>query len=1075
MKRLCLLFVLLLSAGIQVFAQNTHTATGKVTDEKGQGYPGAGVTLKGTHTGTVTDVNGDFMLDVPDGDNIFVIQAVGYQTAEVREADQAVNVKLQVKSKELEGTVVTALAMNREKRELGYNTTTVNAEELTAGQNSSALTDLQGKVAGADITSSTGGPGGSTRIVLRGEKSILKDNNALIIVDGVITNNYDRTLANPLSQVDFGNGANDIDPDEIESITVLEGPAASALYGAAGANGAVMITTKAGKHNTSGKKSKMDITYKATYTQSDILKYPQMQSQFGQGAIYTGPVDDRGDNFSWGPAFDNQLKPWGQVIDGKQQVKPYSFEPNNLQQFYNHGNDLNNFVSLSGGNDLSTYYLSINSVNSDGVTPNTFYNKYSVRFNATTQLSNNFYSSINVNYINSYSRVEQSGQGQGGVLQSLLQVPTDIPISQLKNLNSKFNSMDYIDTAGIHRYGYFGAYSPNPFWVADYYDNRDKTDRVLGDFKIGYKKGDFNVFERVGVDGTDDVSSYKTPQINSQSADQSIYYPSYPVINTGGYQQNNYTGLRAYSDLIGTYTHTLSENFGMTALVGNNVTMIHDETLNAYINPASNGLVIPSFYNFTNNQGPVYVTNPVLDHRTYAMYADVKFNYQRELYLDLTGRNEWSSTLAPGNNSYFYPGANAAWVFTERLHGNFKDKVLDYGKVRIGTAGVSSDALPYANNPAGYTQAPIATGFGNIQPPFNSVPAYSIGSTFGASTLKPELTREYEVGADLSFLKDRIVTSFTYYNDFTHNLITAIPVPPSTGYSSEYTNVGDISNKGEELSIRGTPISTKYGLKWDIFGTYTHNVNDVESLNGGVSQLAVGSTFQGMAIVAAVGHPYGTFYASDITYWNGHAVVDPTTGLPVPTSKPVLRGSFLPKFQASWGTDLSYKGLKLHALFVTKQGGQFYSENKALMDFLGSAPETVANNRNPYVWQNSVYQVGTTNNYLPNTTKFSPYNYYANEIGQNDLPAQALVNASYIKLQELSLGYKIPQKYYKNTIFGSLEAGLFGNNLILWTAKSNKYDDPEETSSGAIGNAQGFNYNARPSLRNYGAYIKVMF
>jgi TonB-linked SusC/RagA family outer membrane protein len=1080
MKRLCLLFVLLLLTGIQAFAQTTHTVTGKVTDEKSQGYPGAGVTLKGTHTGTVTDVNGDFMLDVPDGSNIFVIQAIGYNTVEVKETDQTVNVKLQPKSKELEGPVVTALAIRREKRSLGYSTTTLDNEELTSGGNTSALSGLQGKVAGANITSSTGGPGGSTRVILRGEKSILKDNNALIVVDGVIINNHDRTTGNELEQVDFGNSANDLDPDEIESVTVLGGPAAAALYGAAGANGAIMYTTKTGRHNVAGK-SKMDITVKMSYTMSDVLKYPEYQSQFGQGAINAGIVDDRPDNFSWGLPYDNVVRPWGQIISGKQQVKPYSFVPNSMKQFYDHGRDLKNFVALSGGNESSTYYLSINSTNSNGVVPNTFYNKYSVRFNGTTQLSNNFYSTINVNYINSYSRVENSGQSGGGIMQSLLQIPTDIPISQLKDLNNKFNSMDFIDSAGIHRYGYFGAFSPNPYWAAKYYDNRNKTDRVVGNFNIGYKKGEFNVFNRVGIDASNDRSYYKTPQINVQSVDQTSFYPSVGYVNAGGYSQVNYTNLRFYNDLIGTYIHEFNHNFGMNALLGSNVSIIRNESLTATIDPVTNGLVIPSFYNFSNNKGPIDATNPISDHRSYAGYVDLQFNYRKEVFLEVTGRNEWSSTLEQTHNSYFYPGINGAWVFTESMHGGFKDKVLNYGKLRMGTAGVSNDAIPYANNSAGYSQSPIKSAFGSVVPPFNNIPAYQVQNTFGFSGLKPERTREFEIGADLSFLKNRITTSFTYYNNLTHDLITAVPLPPSSGYLSNYVNVGNISNKGIEVSLRGTPISTKYGLKWTLFGTYTHNVNNVESLNGNVEQTTLGG-FSGMSIVAAVGHPYGTFYASDITYRNGQAVVDATTGLPIPTAKPVLRGSFQPKFLASWGTEVTYKGIKLYALFTTKQGGQFYSQNKSFMDFVGSAKETTTNNRNPYVWENSVYQVGTTNNYQQNAAgsvygavKFLPYNYWTTEAGANVLPAQMLVNATYIRLQEMALSYKIPQKYYQNTFFGSLEGGIFGNNLILWTAKSNKYDDPEATSAGATGNGQGFNFSARPTLRNYGAFLKVTF
>ena len=398
---------------------------------------------------------------------------------------------------------------------------------------------------------------------------------------------------------------------------------------------------------------------------------------------------------------------------------------------------------------------------------------------------------------------------------------------------------------------------------------------------------------------------------------------------------------------------------------------------------------------------------------------------------------------------------------------------MNYGKIRAGVSGVGNDAIPYANNNAGYTQSSISSGFGSIVPPFNSIPAYQISNTFGSNNLKPELTHSFEVGTDLSFLKDRLSFSFTYYNSLTHNLLTAVPLATSTGYAFEWENVGDISNKGEEVSLRWTPISTKYGLRWDVFGTYTHNVNDVVSLTSGLDNVTVGG-YNGMAIVAAVGHPFGTFYAADIQYWNGHPVVDAATGLPIATAKPVYRGSYQPDFIASWGTQVTYKGLKLHALFTTKQGGEFFSRNKLDMDFNGTSQESTVNNRNPFVLPNSVNQIGTTNNYVTNKTAMLPYDYYTNVEG-NNLPAQGLVNASYVKLSELSLSYTIPQKYYKRTPFGTLEAGLFGNNLLLWTAPSNKYDDPSETSAGATSNGQGFNYTARPSLRNYGAFVKVTF
>lgn len=1076
MKRTLLLFVLLLSVSIGAFAQ-THNITGKVLDETGVGYPGAGISVKGTVTGTVTDVDGNFNIDVPDGKNKLIIQALGYNSVAVSDTgQQEIIVRLTRTSRTLEGAVVTALGIKREKREVGFSSTTVSGDDLTAGNNTSMISALQGKVAGANITSSTGGPGGSSRIVLRGEKSINKNNNALIVVDGVITNNYDRRLGNSdpnqrLNDVDFGNSGNDLDPDEIESITVLEGPAAAALYGERGAFGAVMITTKKGKrHDNGNKASKFDVTYKVTYTQSDILKYANLQHQYGQGNLYGGVADDRRENFSWGAPFDNAIRPWGQIIDGKQLVKSYSDQPNNVKSFFNHGQNLNNYIGLSGGSENSTYFLSLNSMNTQGVVPNTFYNKYSIRFNATTQFSNNFYSSINMNYINSYSRAASGGQGSGSVLSNLYQTPRDIPIWELKDLENKYYSMQFYDTLGVERYGYYGGYYKNPYWAAKNYDNRNKTDRLLGDFNVGFKKGSFNVVNRLGADISNDRSTYKTPTINAVGVDD--FYTGAPYINKGGYSQYSNNFFTLNNDLMVTFAHDLGKDFGINILAGHNASIIQTEGLEAQIDP-SIGLVIPNFYYLSNNAGPITAANPISRRRSHGIYTDIKFNFRKELFLELTGRNEWSSTLQLDRNSYFYPGANASWVFTERLNGTkFKKNVLNFGKIRFAASGVGSSGIAYANNPAGYSQSAIVSGFGSVQPPFNGVPAFSISSTFGPANLRPERTREFEMGTELSFLNDRLSANFTYYNSLTTDLITAAPLPPSSGLGFQYLNVGDISNKGIELSMRGTPIKTQWGLNWDLFGTFTRNRNNVERLSGGLENVILGGT-NDMAIVAAVNHPLGTFFGNDIAYHEGKAIVDPITGNPVPTKKPVYKGSYQPRFITSWGTDLSWKGLKLHALFTCKQGGQFYSKTKSDLDFNGTSEASTVNNRNPYIWNNSVNQVGTTNNYVPNTKAYSPYDYFVNV--QSKLPGQFLIDAGFVRLQELSLSYRIPAKLYKRSPFGSLEAGLFGTNLILWTSKSNKYNDPEETSSGSASNAQGFNFTANPSQRNYGISLKATF
>jgi TonB-linked SusC/RagA family outer membrane protein len=1114
MKRICLLFVVLMMMGITAMAQDddkaegetttTHTITGKVLDEHGKAYKGASVCLRGTQIGTVTDENGDFSLEVPDEKNTIVVSAFGYSTTTSIDEGAPILIKLEAISNLLEGNLVAPFDFTKSKRQVGYNSTTVDYEELMRGNNTSVITSLQGKVAGANITSSTSGPGSSSRMVMRGEKSFMLNNNPIIVVDGVITNNYDRTLLNQLAQVDFGNSTNDLNTEEIESVSVLPGGAAAALYGAMASSGAIMITTKKGKHSENGKDNKLAITYKATYTQSDVLKYPDMQHIYGQGNMYDGIADDRREYRSWGLPLDGGWRPWGQIIDGKQLVKRYEDQPHNMKSFFDHGRNLNNYVSMSGGTEKTTYYFSLDALNSSNVIPNNFYNRYTLRFNGSTQLTHNLYSTINVNYINTYTKVETSGEGDGSVLNSLYNTPRDIPVWELKDQGNPFYSMQHYDTFGVQRYGQYNGSFANPYWVSKNYDNRNKTDRVVGDLKLGWKYCDWHVFDRLGVDVAADRSYYKSPTINAYpvdpfysaasvndllSANPGLFpvSPTYNFISPGGLMQSNRNVMTLTNDLIVNFNHKLSPNFGMNAFVGHNTTMQADEMLSATLDPATGGLELPNLFHFSNNAGAISASNDKVLRRTHGVFADFNFNYREELFLELSGRNDWSSTLAEDRRSYFYPAVNGAWVFTERLHGSgFKNHFMNFGKVRFAMSGTSKDAVPYANNPAGFWKHSFATTNASIGGPlspaftYSGTPVYQVMDRFGDNNLRPERTRDYEVGADMGFLRNRITASFTYYSSITYGMIAMVNVPASSGYLYNYQNVGDITNKGFEVAMRGTPINTKYGLRWDLFGTFTRNRSMVRSLNDSGEHVVLGG-YDGVQVVAAAGKPYGTFYGSDIQYWQDpadgkwHPVVDQATGQPLADPTKVYKGSFQPKFIASWGTDISFKGIRLHALFVTKQGGQFFSRNKLLLNANGNSQETTTNNRNAYVLPNSVYRVDNTNIYLDNTTKFLPYDYYT-KVQSQTVPMQGLVDASYVKLQELSLSYQIPPRYYCNSPFGNLEAGIFGSNLALWTAKSNQFDDPEAAmSAGATGNGQGFNYTSRPSLRNYGVYLKVNF
>jgi TonB-linked SusC/RagA family outer membrane protein len=1068
MKRLLMTCFLLLAVCLgTAMAQNI--IRGRVLDEKGQGLPGAAVSVKNAPTiGAVTDLDGNFEVSAP-ASSTLVVQSIGYTSIEIAPG-AATTVRLQAAAKELSGTVVTALAIRREKRDIGYAATTITNDELNNGNNVSALSSLQGKTAGANITSNTGGPGGSTRVVLRGEKSISGNNNALIVVDGIPINNSSRLVgSSSLEQIDFGNRGNDVNPEDIESISVLKGPAAAALYGAAGANGAIMITTKSGRSRKGS--GKTEVTYSTSYTLSNILKYPEFQDKWGQGDFQHVP-NDRRENFSWGEPFDGTLRPWGQLINGQQQVKPYVAQKNNVRDFFNTGKTWENNLSIGSGNEKSSYFLSLNTLQNDGVVPNNFYNKYSIRFNGTTQLSNNFYSSINLNYLNLHSRTEAQGQALGGVWENVLQQPRDIPIRDLKDLSNPFNGYFNTDPNGVNRYGYYGAYSDNPYFLADAFDNRNRMDRIIGSVNVGYQKGGLNIFDRIGGDIVSDRVFIKTPKYTAQPFD--AFYSGNNKTSAGGYYESTTSSQNLYNDLIANYTRQLSQDVGLTVLLGNSIQYNRANFVGGEINYRTNGLVIADFYNLNNASGPITPLNTLTETFQTGVYGSARLDFRRKLFLEVTARNDWASTLYVADSSlqrtsFFYPSTSLSYVFTE----DWKNNVLTFGKVRASFASVGNSATAYANNQPGYVRQTIGGNFSTlIQFPFNNIPGYSYQGTLASTNLRPERTNSYEVGAELGFFRDRASIDFSYYYNNSIDQILSLPVASSTGFDAITKNVGDVTNKGIELAVRITPISVTNGLRWDLFGTYTRNVSEVNRLEGGVSQVVVGGTSD-MSITATVGKPYGAFYGIDyMRDPQGRPVIDTNSGLPRLATDKTYLGSFQPRFIASWGTSLRFRGLTLSVLFDTKQGGVFYSNTKRILDFVGVAKETEFNDRQPFVMENSVYQ-NAAGNYVAND-RYETDPYLLNTSIYQSASAVHVIDASYVKLREASISYTLPQKWLKRSAFGNLTVGAFGNNLLIWTSKANQFVDPEVNAGGAT-NEQGFDFTARPSLRNYGVRLSVSF
>jgi TonB-linked SusC/RagA family outer membrane protein len=1077
MKKLVLTLLVLFQFAL--VSGQERTITGTVTDSSDRlPIPGVSVRERGTQNGVSTTPDGRYALKISSPNAVIEFSSIGYTTQAIPiGSSNVINVVLASDDRLLNEVVVTANAIRREKRTLGYSAPTLNNEELNQGENPNLLNSLAGKVAGANITTTSNTPGSSSRVVLRGGSSISGNNQALIVVDGVPIDNSNVMGGGSLSATDFGNRGNDINPDDVESVTVLKGPGATALYGSRASNGALIITTKSGRKSA----DKTEITFNSSNSFSSILKLPDLQNEYGQGYFIDfdasgNPIfeNDPKENWSWGAPFNGQLQPWGQQIDGVRLQKPYEAVEDNIRDFFNTGFVTDNNLGFSGGGEKTTFYLGLNSVNSNGINPgaNDNYNRYNVRFNGTADFTNKFNAGISVTYSRINRNEVSGGQGGGSVYNNVLQTPRDIPLQDLKDLSNKYYSYGFTDQNGVRQdnlYGYYGAYTMNPYWVLENYENLNNVSRITGNFSVGYKPFSWlDIRERLGIDTYTDRRRFLAPKFDFAPADEAGNYNAddNSQVSNGSYQIDQFNVDEIVHDLMITGTHKFNDDFEASLLIGNNIRMRNTNSNSTSTN-TSGGLVVPGWYNLSNSNGPVSVNTDLLTRRRLiGIYADLNLSYKNLLFLEVTGRNDWSSTLPTNNNSFFYPSASISFLFTELLKESTVSKVINYGKLRTSYAQVGNDTDPYQLLTT-FSRGQILSGFGSTTFPFGNVAALMAGSTIGNPNLRPEKTNSFEVGLDLAFFASRLSADISYYANSSKNQILSIPIPGSTGYGFSVVNAGEIQNRGIELALRGSPVKTK-DFTLEFFGTFTRNKSEVVELLPGISQVTLGG-FSGMSIVAAVGRSYGEFYAvTNATDAEGRTIVDQSTGIPITTSEAQYLGSYNPKYQASLGTNMKFGNFSLNALFDTRQGGVFYSRTKDITAFNGTSAET-GGQRLGVIYPNSVYLDANGNSIVNTTATFNKQDYYPSLAeGQN------IVNGSFIKLRSLSLAYQFSKEQLKSTKLGALSIGFFGNNLFLWTPKSNQYADPEINSSGAS-NAQGFDFTAQPSVRNYGFNIRASF
>jgi TonB-linked SusC/RagA family outer membrane protein len=1031
-----------------------RTVSGTVRSlDDGSALPGVNVVVKGTVTGTVTDSNGSYRLSVSGSAGILVFSFIGLTSQEVAIGERSVvDVQLASDVTQLGEVVVTAQGNVRQTKTIGYSATQVDKEEATKGRTNDLMTSLQGKVAGLTISQNSGSPGASSRVVLRGYSSITGNNQPLYIVDGVPINNASNVnVFNPVndnfnSTVDYGNRANDIAPDDIESISILKSAAATALYGSRAANGAIVITTKRGQ---SGDRPRVDLITSATF--SEPLKLPELQNTFGQGWSSSHLLDENG---SWGPRLDGKDRLWGNVVDNSQQIKPFSAQPDNLKDFYETGYNVNNSLSLSGGKEAATYYFNYGNVVADGFIPGDadHLKRHNITLRGTLK-GKKLTSDVSVNFVRKEVSAVSSGQGRNAptLFQEIIQVPRDMSIVDWKDYNNKFNNIDNFHT----------RYAQNPYFGIGENGNEFDENRIYGKIGFTYQFTDWiNLTYRLGADVANsnikEWTAVTTPTPGSPNETQT---PTPGTVNEASLTATEFD----HSLLLNSFLN-LNESFTLSVLGGLNVNERYTSNLTTQVV----GLDIPGFYHISNSSGAPVIGNVSTLRRLIGVYAQAELSYKDFWFLTGTVRNDWSSTLPEDNRSFIYPAFNTSFVFTEAL--GWENNFLNFGKLRASWGQTGNDALPYL------VQSTLVTGdiynnFGTLKFPFNGINAFEVGNRIGNSSLKPEISTEFEFGGDFKLLGNRMGLSVSFYDKRTDGQIFPVPVASTSGYTGQTANVGLVQNKGIELLVNFTAIQTT-NFRWDIGVNYTKNNNKILELPEQLEGVVLFNNYN-VDFKLTEGRPIGDLYTFDyVRDPQGRTVVN-ANGLPIGSTNKTLVGNVNPNFIAGLNTSLTYKDFTLSGTLDYRDGGKFWSYTKRLTMFVGNDPISLYNDRRPFVEPNSVIPDG--DGFRENDIPVDMSN-IANYWNENNAPPQErqhILDRTYFKVREVVLTYNMPKSLVSKTPFSNISASIVGRNLWLWTPAENGMVDPEATQFGNDLAGEFGEFAAGPSARSLGFSLRL--
>ncbi|TPE44883.1 SusC/RagA family TonB-linked outer membrane protein [Pontibacter mangrovi] len=1030
--------VMFLTLVSQAWAQN-RAISGKVTDaDNGQPLPGVAVIAKGTTVGTTTGLDGSYTINAPESSTTLVFRFLGYKTIErAINGASVIDVTLGSDTEQLSEVVVTALGIERQKKEIGYATTTVTDEVVTRANPVNVANGLQGKVAGMNITSVNNGVFENVKINLRGIRSLTGNNNPLLVLDGVP------------ADINF---LSSINPNDIDNVSVLKGSSAAAIYGPDARNGVIIVTTKKGA-----------ITDKPTVTVSHstqlqrISFFPKLQEKFGSGA--PGEYIPY-ENWSWGPAFDGTMRELGHELpDGTVQMVKYS-PTNDRKEFFETGVTIQNDVSFAA----KDFYISFQDANIKGIVPDDKNRRTGIRLNTAKEYGK-FKVGFNSNYIQqNYNVFDENAMsdfftglgtgGNDGLMSQIFNTPAQVPITSYKDIDN--NPYAQYNT-------YFNDYGLNPYFAIDNWRREGKREDLLTNVDFNFKATDWlNLTYRAALNSrtTTDRNISEGEMPNQYGLDRSLN------IIPGAINEYTYKDIRLSSEAFANANYEINENFKVTGILGTYVRQ-NDTRSN---NIGAPSLVVPELYNVGNRSGELNGDSYFGRTRMFSLYGSAGLSYKGWANVEVTGRNDRVSMLSLDNNSYFYPGVSGAVVLTDALSSLQDSNLLSYLKLRAAWNKTGNAFIDPYLLAATFSQN---NGF-----PYGGVPGYSANNTTYDPNLEPEFINSREVGFESGFLNGRINLDATYFNQDNDNQIISIAVSNATGYTRAYVNAASFINRGMELDLRLTPLVELGEVDIDFRANATYSDSEITSVYEGLDELFIGGYTAGTGNYAIVGQPAFILKATDyLRDDQGRVIVDAETGFP--TLDPNLKnfGRTLPKWIIGLNPSVKWKGLNFSALAEYKGGHYAYHGIGPDMAWTGVSAATARNNREHFVFPNSsIEDPENPGTYIENTNvTVSNVNSFYTGVFQ-DVGTNFITSASHWRLREVSLSYALPENLLSRTGFiKGATVALTGRNLLLWVPETNEFQDPDFNFA-TTGNTSGITTSQiNPPTRTFGANVTLRF